>query len=184
MEWFGVSFEQAWISSTLPDSICQMKRALFVGQFVRWAFDSNACSHISEVAGPLSFNPITFIGCIIIWVYAPKQAWDARSSWPQSTRFSQSIQSRAKGLTNPIMFISKRRDQFSYSEITKINLWNNGEVPCVTEVSRLTGHSLSDQSAVCVEAWQMCGSCSVHPTGLFFHLLKGSAVENLTFQRL
>lgn len=74
MEWLGVSFEQAWISSTLPDSICQMKRALFVGQFVRWAFESNACPHISE--GLLSFNTITFIGCVIIWAYAPKQAWD------------------------------------------------------------------------------------------------------------
>lgn len=53
-----------------------MKHALFVGQLVRWAFDSNACSLISEATGLLSFNTVTFIGCVIIWAYAPKQAWD------------------------------------------------------------------------------------------------------------
>jgi hypothetical protein len=42
-----------------------MKRVVFVRQFVRQAFDSNTCSHISEITALPSFNTIIFIAVLL-----------------------------------------------------------------------------------------------------------------------
>lgn len=128
----------------LPDSIYQMKRVVFVGQFVRQAIDSNTCSHISEITALLSFSTIIFIGCVIIRAYAPKQTWNfTPEPSPLDSHHASKVDSR-DSLIQSCLFL-RGGIRFLTLKNTRINWWNNGEVPSIIEASKLTGHSLLDK---------------------------------------